>query len=624
MSLIFGVVGIKDTDIADRMFKIMSFRSNTGTCRTVGLPMGFIADADMPESASEPGYAQAVLDGYIGDGQNKPDSSGITILHRTFSEYGSSGFEHIFGSYAAAYWDPENACLYLVRDPAGSRPLYYSVRNGILIFASSPKGILASGHVESRLNPAAVSLYMSMIGVPDPVCIFKHIHALQSGCFLRFQNADAQIHRYWTPPWIGSNDALPQEDEMVHDLRIALESSVRDAIPENAGSTCFFLSGGTDTSTVVGLTASQGIQPIHTYTIGYGGMGGGYADYNEFDFAKLVSERFNTIHRETTFSPLHVLSALPRIISHLDQPSGDAINSFLVSGSVNQKHSVALTGTGGDEIFIGSQWYTHQLKLIRLLNRWNTLPSLLRNVSWTLTSFFPFLPLARKLKALKALEDGVPAQYRHIKLLYGEDEMNRLFTPSFRSDGKPERTVEDIINLYDDQQSGCDDLNRMCGLLLQHEVTNIQLRDLDTMCHANRLESRSPLLDRRILDVLARVPGSMKAPDGNLRHLMFTALQDILPSETLSRRKMSFIVPMDLWARRELKPVIDRATSPGVLRKRGIFNPEAVASEYRIFYRDGNRHSFKLWLMVMLEIWCRVNIDQPVGTSPPEKLIEIF
>jgi len=627
VSLIFGVIGSYTDRVAEDMFRAMAFRSPDREYIVQRFEGGFIAGSAQKENdpLSDGDTPLAVWDGYIGTGHGNQKIMGTGAVRSALTGDGSSGLQGLWGSFSAAGWNPKSRSLYLIRDAAGSRPLYYAAEKETLVFASSPKAILATPLISRELNPEGVSLYLSMIAVPDPVTIFHRIRTVPSGCYITFCDGMTDVKRYWTPPWHQESEPSESEEELAADLRSSLECAVLDAIPSESDSAGYFLSGGTDTSSIVGIAARNGIDPIHTYTIGYEGMGGGYADFNEFYYAKLVADRYRTTHHEASITPADILTALPGIVSCLDQPSGDAINSYLVSRTVPDKHRFVLTGTGGDEIFIGSHWYKHQLKLIRLLQYWQLVPKPFRSTGKFLSEAYPFLPFSSKIRACKRLENGVPGQYGHIKLLFSNQEKQTLFTDAFRDNALAGLSSSEIIGQYDQTQSGCDDLNRMAGLLIQHEVTNLQLRDLDTMCHANGLEARSPLMDRRVLESLARAPGRMKAPDGQLRHLMFRALPDVLPEETKTRKKMSFIVPMDLWARRELKALIDLTCSPDVIRKRGIFDVNAVQTIHEAFFHTRKElHSFKLWVIVLFELWCRMNIDNSPGSSPPQKITDLF
>lgn len=525
------------------------------------------------------------------------------------------------GLYACAVYDARSAQFHLYRDPSGARPLYFAHFRDGWVFASSPRAIVNLPEFPRRLNPGGVSLYLAMICPPDPVTIFESIEMLRPGFRLTGGPGGFKIARFHKPVQADTACSPARSPEA---LRTALEHAITDAIPADTVNTGFFLSGGTDTGAVVALAAKAGISPINTFTIGYEGTGAGYDDYNEFQYARLIADHYGTTHSECRISPETIKKALPGIIAGLDQPSGDAINTYLVAGTLPESIHTVLTGTGGDEIFIGSHWFRQQARLQCMHRRWERIPAPIRRVALAVSGIAGG-SASKRLHRLDALNAGVPAQYCHFKLLFDGPALDHLLTPEFRSSGNPVMTARSIVDMYDRDQAGADDINRMESLLFHHEVSNLQLRDVDSMSLAHGIEARSPLVDRRVLDVLDAVPGHCKAPGGQLRHLMFTALDDCLMLETRTRKKMSFIVPMDLWARRELRPTIERLLAPDVVRKRGILNPEAVQLEKDAFFFTGKeRHPFKIWNLALLELWCRVHIDTPVGTTPPANLDDLL
>ena len=525
------------------------------------------------------------------------------------------------GLYACAVYDAGSAQIHLYRDPSGARPLYFARFRDGFVFASSPGAIVNLPEFPRRLNPSGISLYLSMICPPDPVTIFESIEMLRPGFMLTGGPGGFKIARFHVPVQADSACSPARSAEA---LRTALEHAIIDAIPADTANTGFFLSGGTDTGAVVALAAKAGIGPINTFTIGYEGTGAGYDDYNEFQYARLIADRYGTKHNECRISPETIKKALPGIIAGLDQPSGDAINTYLVAGTLPASIHTVLTGTGGDEVFIGSHWFRQQARLQRMHRRWERIPAPIRRLALVVSGIAGG-SASKRLHRLDALNAGVPAQYCHFKLLFDGPALDHLLTPDFRSSGDPVMTARSIVDMYDRDQADADDINRMESLLFHHEVSNLQLRDVDSMSLAHGIEARSPLVDRRVLDVLDAVPGHCKAPGGQLRHLMFAALDDCLMMETRTRKKMSFIVPMDLWARRELRPAIERLLAPDVVRKRGILNPEAVQLEKDAFFLTGKeRHPFKIWNLALLELWCRVHIDTPVGTTPPGSLDELL
>lgn len=629
MSSIFGIWGQYTEFDVESMRLLLRFRSTSELTHFYSFEAGFIAESNAqssyPDSSFDRSKIPAVIDGYIGSSITSNPGSELNNLVDSLSQ-NPRQFDTLCGSFAlAAYCSSQNQ-LVLIRDHVGSRPLYYTHFGSTFVFASSPKAVLSGSHLVTEINPDAISLFLSLIAVPDPNSIFQGIHALRPGHFLTFSGDSVSVHRYWNPIWSQIGDPPEDETELANKLRSALECSVRDAysssLPEKR---CFFLSGGTDTTAVVGLAAKAGCTPIHTFTIGYEGQGSGYENYNEFEHAKRISDRYKTTHHEMVISPSDVRKSLPAIIAYMDQPSGDAINSFLVSHTIPEEFDTVLTGTGGDEIFVGSHWYLQRQILAERIAKWQKIPDLVRSLVQSTNRFIPIHTIRHRLEMLEEVSASIRGQYHHLKFVFKRHDRQHLFTPHFESLLGARSNPDAIVSMYDANHDRLDETNRYLALLLQNEVSNLQLRDLDSMCHANHLESRSPLLDQRVLTVLQKIPGSLKIKGGTLRYMMFKALSDIIPIETQTRKKMSFIVPMDLWARRDLRDIIDNVLSKESVTRRNIFNPDAIARIYSDFFQSGKeRHPFKIWMLAVFELWCRFHIDQPLGASVPERIEDLL
>ncbi len=614
MSAIFGIIGTYTDKDIENMKAALSHRGSSKPL-IHEFKNGFIGSypsidpsLDQPDNRNQKG---AVIDGYVDakTRQNWNSQHSITIDDNTA------------GLYSIAIYDSQSETLDLFRDPSGARPLYFSSNEKRCIFASSPKAILTVEGVTRTLDHTAVFLYLSMICPPDPITIYQSIQMLRPGFQLHWHDGKTEIIRFYRQR--NRPDNYSNEDAAT-DLRTALEQAVLDAIPPDHANTGFFLSGGTDTGAVVSLAAKAGISPINTFTIGYEGAGSGYESYNEFYYAKLIADHYKTVHHEFTISPDMVKQALPGIVAHLHQPSGDAINTYLVAGSLPSNIHTVLTGTGGDEVFIGSHWFKQLERLQLLTKRWLSAPSFLRTIILQSAKLIDTRS-AHRIARLEALKAGVPAQYRHFKHLFSASDLQNLLQPSFLQPIDPDMTPDYLISIYDEPAANEDPINRLENLLFHHEVSNLQLRDVDSMSHAHGFESRSPLVDWRVVNMLRSVPGYIKAPEGKLRHLMFQALDDCLLMETRTRRKMSFIVPMDLWARRELRPAIEHLLSPEVVARRGILRPDTVEKEMDAFYLKGTeRHPFKIWNMAMLELWCRFHLDAPIDASIPSSLDDLL
>lgn len=612
MGAIFGISGqYSDKNITD-MKAMLNHRGKTLT--VIQSEEGFIGSLSHEnqgtQSSIDTSSHGVVVDGYL---NKKISLSMIADSHADLMPDSS-------GLYSVAVLDKSTGAIHLYRDPSGARPLYIVKTPSRFAFASIPEALLVLEDVHRELSPQGVLLYVTMICPPDPHTIYQNIEMVRPGFTVTARGTTINKKPFWSAQWRPQHQSMSPRDA-IPQLRQVMEDAVEDAIPENLDTTGFFLSGGTDTGAVVALAATNHSKPLNTFTIGYEGEGSGYEDYNEFYYAKLIAEKYGTNHHEFHISPDAVKKSLPGIIAGMHQPSGDAINTYLVAGTLPSDITTVLTGTAGDEVFIGSHWFRQQERLIRSYEKWRSVPAAFRSLAMGLTSLCA-PGIHNRLQRLDALKAGVPAQYMHFKTMF--PDYHQLFTPDFIGQLQDHVTARDVVNMYDVKIDGLDPVNRMEHLFFTHEVSNLQLRDVDSMSHAHGFEARSPLADRRILDILCQVSGPDKAPDGQLRHLMFQALGELLLTQTKTRRKMSFIVPMDLWARRDLKSMIQKLLSKESIEKRGVFRHEAVSRQWDAFYHTGKeRHPFKIWNLALFELWCRYHIDAPPGSPIPDKVEDL-
>ncbi|MBN2055908.1 hypothetical protein JW905_13345 [bacterium] len=559
-----------------------------------------------------------LVDGYV----RLPGANGRDEAHRhaeficrALADDPVSAAAQLAGSFSMAVYDPEHRRLLLIRDHAGSRPLYYGIRDRFICFSSTIRAIHRSGFLPRELNPAAVDRYLAMIAVPDPGTAFNGIRQIPPGYLLDASDGKATVHAYWR--MYDRPVSSAGEEDLASDLRVALDDAVHDAVhrPGRVGS---FLSGGHDTTVVAAIAAKD--RKLTTFTIGYGG-GDGYEAYNEFPFAAHVAERIGADHRESVIQPGVVDAALPRLVWHLENPSGDAINSYLVSQFAAGAVDMVLTGTGGDEIFVGSHWFLQLFRLNDFERRWRKLPAGLRRLMLAAcASLADSFPLTRKLRRMEFISSSPAAKYAHLKFLIKEDERTRLYSASFASRIGEEQPVMELIEHLFAPVAGKDQLSQFIHLFVQHELANLQLRDLDVMSYAHGLEARSPLVDRRVLERIAGIPSHLLHKDGRLRHMMIRACGDVLPQRTIERRKMSFIVPMSIWAAHELRDPILRLLSRESVEARGFLRPDVVREVVDAFYSGREPHPFKLWNLALLELWCRVQLDHDADEAPTEAL----
>jgi asparagine synthase (glutamine-hydrolysing) len=535
-----------------------------------------------------------------------------TILH-LYAEHGDGFVRHLNGMYAFALWDARRRRLLIGRDRLGVKPLYVHGDGKRLVFASEAKAILALPGFRAELDPDALEAYVSLGYVPAPQSIFSGIEKLPPATLLVAEAGGVSADRYWRMP--DAVDRSLAEAEWTERVRARLDDAVRMQMVSDVpiGG---FLSGGIDSSTVVGLMARHSDHPVRTYAIGFSG-GGAEAYYNELPYARRIAKRFNTEHHEIVVKP-DVVGLLPRLVWHMDEPIADTafLTTYLVSEFARREVTVILSGVGGDELFGGYRRYlgNHYQAYFERLPAW------LRR---TLVSAGEKLPSDRHSRVLNLLRltKGFLAsadlpfeeRYRSYVQVFPRGETNRLL----RMNGTARRdAIEDAFRhaLSDDA------LNRMLAVDAETQLPDDLLMLTDKMSMAVSLECRVPLLDHELVELAARMPESVKIRGGELKHVMKAAVADLLPRDILERKKRGFGAPMGAWLKGELAPLTRELLSPRAVAARHLFDPAEVSA--LIAAHEANRvdGTDRLLALLNLEVWCRIFLD---GRTPSDLADEL-
>jgi asparagine synthase (glutamine-hydrolysing) len=525
---------------------------------------------------------------------------------------GDAFVDRINGMFGFALWDATRRRLVVGRDRLGIKPIYTLYDGKRFAFASEAKALLALPGVTAELNEDALPGYLHLGYVVAPHSLFKGIRKLPPATIATIEDGRVAEHRYWRIS--GAIDETHGIDDWIGSVRARLEESVRmqmvSDVPIGA-----FLSGGIDSSAVVGMMAKHSHGPVKTYSIGFGGS---EADdyYNELPYAAMIARRFATDHHEIVVKP-DVVNLLPRLIWHLDEPVADTafITTYLVSKFAREEVTVILSGVGGDEIFGGYRRYLGDY----LHRRFSALPGWLRGIamrtgkSLPADRHSPLLNVARYAKAFLAAAD-LPAEERYSAFLqvHARTELGDLLVGNARCD-------DAIVSAFDHAGSR-DALNRMLVVDAETQLPDDLLLLTDRMTMATSLECRVPLLDHELVELAARVPADVKVKGGELKYLMKEALADLLPRKILDRKKRGFGTPMGAWLKRDLAPMLRNVLSPQALALRGLVHPNAVAR--LIADHEANRvdGTDRLLSLVNLEIWCRMYLD---GRAADDVAVEL-
>jgi asparagine synthase (glutamine-hydrolysing) len=499
------------------------------------------------------------------------------------------------GMFAFAVWDERRGRLVLGRDRAGKKPLFYWCANGRLVFASEIKGIFAEPSVPRRLDPGAIPAYLTFGYVPTPRTFFEGVRAVPPGCVLTFvPGGEAVVERYWDPPLSersGRAQAPTLRDagtEVRSLLEAAIERRLVSDVPLGA-----FLSGGIDSSAVVGVMASLLDEPVQTFTIGFDDRDG----FDERPYAAIVARRHRTDHHEYVVQP-RAVDLIERLVWHHDQPFGDssAIPTFLLSEVTRGGVTVALSGDGGDEVFAGYERFAAGVAA----NRFAGLPGFVRGGVRAAVELLPSrLGRADSVKRFaRAANGGLPEAFRSWISYVGDDEQAALV-----GDGGG-WAVADYRATWE-SSAGAATLDRLLDLNFRTYLPDDLLVKTDRMSMAHGLEVRCPFLDRELVEYAARLPPAYKARGMKLKRVLKSAVEDLVPAEILNRRKRGFGVPLDRWFREDLRGYVDGTLGASDARVREYLAGAAIDAMLAEHQAERRNHGHALWTLLTLEVFLR-------------------
>ncbi len=538
--------------------------------------------------------------------QFKTHSDTETIVH-AYEEYGAGCLEHLRGMFAFAIWDANARELFIARDRVGKKPLYYTTTpGGTLIFGSELKSLREHPDFRSEISIEALDAYLSFGYVPDPLTIFHDVQKLPPGHWLKWKAGHAAVEQYWDFPYQhAQEDPVRSEEDCLEELRALLDESVRirleSEVPLGA-----FLSGGVDSSAVVGLMARHATQPVKTFSIGF------HEDsYNELQYARLAAQKFGTDHHEFIVTP-DICEIVDELVWHFDEPFADssAIPTYMVSKLAREHVTVALSGDGGDEVFGGYTRYA----LDRKRSGFAGLPRVVRQgVMQPLGRNLPHGAWGRNYLHNVALD---PLD-RYIEDISVFTRLNKpsLYTADFRRQVGQSEAVKRFRD-YASHARADDPLDPLLYLDSKTYLPGDILTKVDRMSMAVSLEARVPLLDHKLIEfVCTRIPASMKMKGLATKHIFKRAMRDLVPSEILHRPKQGFGIPIDRWINEQLRDRVSGTLSEPLTMQRGYTEPRYVKvllDEHRKGRRD---HATELWTLFMLELWHRKFVDAPAGAA---------
>jgi|Deesub1362B_J571_1020462.scaffolds.fasta_scaffold00769_3 asparagine synthase (glutamine-hydrolysing) len=529
----------------------------------------------------------------------KSRSDTETVVH-CYEEWGEDFVNKLRGMFAFAIWDEKQKKLILVRDRIGIKPLYYTLlKDGTLVFGSELKTLLKYSEVEREIDPEALDLFLTLEYIPAPYTIFKNIKKLKAGHILTYQNGKIQIKKYWD---IGKgNNKLNIKDinEYCEYLYYLLKESVKLRLISDVPLGCF-LSGGIDSSTIVGLMSELGVKPIRTFSIGFEER-----SYNELKYARIIAQKFQTEHHEFVITP-EIIDLTEKLVNHLDEPFGDfsIFPTYLVSKIARDYVKVILSGDGGDEVFGGYEHYQAQ-KLARI-------PFLFPINHILKYILIPFPPQEKKKgfwNKLKRYSEGFyfSKENRHFRwmMFLHSKYKEKLYSPAFLDYLRNSGSIFERypFNEFLKYAEYMDETNKELYLDLKTYLSDDILVKVDRMSMAVSLETRVPLLDHKLVEFAFQIPGNYKLKGLTTKWIFKKTMERLLPRKNIYRGKEGFSIPIKNWLRNELKNMLCDYLNEKNINLTDFFNFSFIKKMVNEHLDGKENHSHRLWALLVFEVW---------------------
>ncbi|HUJ12929.1 MAG TPA: asparagine synthase (glutamine-hydrolyzing) [Thermoanaerobaculia bacterium] len=498
------------------------------------------------------------------------------VVLQAYAAWGPRCVTRFRGIFAFAIWDTANRRLFVARDHLGVKPLYYAETKRGLAFASEVRSLLGAALVDRTMSVAGLASYLTYGSVEDPLTIVDGVRALLPGHTATFENGRLSVERYWRLE--RAADSKVTFGEAVERVRPLLQESVSMQLVADVP-IGVFLSGGVDSSAIVALASASSAKPVHTFTVTFD-----EAAYSEEKQASEIAQRFGCEHHTVHLAADRAVLEFDDYVDALDQPSADGVNTYFVSKAAREAGlSVALSGTGGDEVFAGYPNF-------RNFGRFLSFGRAARPIAPLLSALLGSSIKARKLAAIASAGGDPSRTYAALR---------SMFTPA---------QVRDLIHAVPVTKNGVQaDASDPAGLYseleLTHYLRNTLLRDADVMSMAHSLEVRVPLLDPELVTCVASIPGALKLSRATNKPLLVAAC-GTLPAGIGRRPKMGFTLPMDVWFRGVLRDRLTKVFS----RSRAI----DARPLWQAFLNGSKRVSWsRIWTVAALLDWSERN-DVPV------------
>ena len=515
-----------------------------------------------------------------------------------YEEMGTHCLEKLKGMFAFALWDNYKKILFLARDRIGKKPLYYSLYNGGIVFASELKALLKHPEVSKDIDLTSLSKYLTYEYVPAPHSIVKAIKKVEPGHYILYQEGEVSQGQYWDIPLsdfpIGYKTEADYIDEFRDILRRSVEKRLIADVPVGV-----FLSGGVDSSMVAAF-ANKINDQIECFSIGFDDK-----SFDESSYANSVARALNLRHQLRIFSMKEMLEEIDNLPRVLDEPLADAsvVATSLLAKMTSEKVKVVLSGDGGDELFAGYPTYQAH----RLVTYYDSLPEGLKDAIRVVASHLPVSHsnLSTDFKIKQFLRGtGVSPEIRFFIWMGGfiEREKKELLADDLKAELSHQNVYGDILR-YIYQSGLTKDLERILYLSMKLYLQDDILVKVDRASMAHSVEVRCPLLDQEFVEFACGLPMRYKLNGLRTKYLLKRAAEGLLPDAIINRRKKGFGVPISEWLSSNLKDLMLHYLSEENIKRQGFFNYAYINDLINDHLKKKKDNRKLLWTLLIFQIW---------------------
>ncbi len=520
-------------------------------------------------------------------------TSDTEVILAAYIRWGNKCLELFNGMFAFAIYDIQEKKLFMARDRMGVKPFYYYFGEEGFIFSSEIRAIIHSGIKSFSLNKDLIGEYSLYQTVFAPNTIIKGIKILMPGYYAEYCNDKATLSSYYSP---SKKNNVTQEmsykeicDKTNELLTLSVQRRMIADVPFGA-----FLSGGIDSSAVVGLMSKISEKKIKTFTIGFD-----ESEFSESKYAKIIATKFNTDHSDINLSSIDFLNEIPAALSSIDHPSGDGINTYIVS-KVTKKTgvTVALSGIGGDELFAGYDIFKRMIELQK--KSWiNSIPLFFRKSTGYLIQKSKNSVARNKIEELLNQQTiNFKSSYPLNRSIFTQKELDKLINNS-----DPFKQINSIVSEVPQIEKHL--LSAVSVAEITTYLQNILLRDTDQMSMAQALEIREPFLDYKLIDFVLGINDEKKYPH-TPKKLLVDSLGNLLPSEIINRKKMGFTFPWQIWLKKDLKSFCEKNITE--FSNYDFCNKDGILNLWKGFLNNDDTITWsRIWHLVVLNNWIKEN-----------------